>query len=118
MARIANYRNFSSEMAGSPDVSPITVEYFAFPGDRLSSLTDQGLIDLATLELERLSIVGKDRLIKAFVVRSAKAYRVIEIGYQEHVSMIKSWLDHLKNLLPIGRSGMFKYNNQDHAIAT
>ena len=23
-----------------------------------------------------------------------------------------------RNLLPIGRSGMFKYNNQDHAMAT
>jgi hypothetical protein len=29
-----------------------------------------------------------------------------------------AWLDQLENLLPIGRSGMFKYNNQDHAIAT
>jgi hypothetical protein len=31
---------------------------------------------------------------------------------------VKSWLDDFENLLPIGRSGMFKYNNQDHAIAT
>ena len=30
----------------------------------------------------------------------------------------KSWLDQFQNLLPIGRSGMFKYNNQDHAMAT
>ena len=51
-------------------------------------------------------------------MRSAKAYPVIEIGCQRHVSVIKSWLDRLENLLPIGRSGMFKYNNQDHAIAT
>ena len=34
VARIANYRNFSPEMAGSDDVSPLTVEYFASPGDR------------------------------------------------------------------------------------
>jgi hypothetical protein len=30
----------------------------------------------------------------------------------------KNWLSQFDNLLPIGRSGMFKYNNQDHAMAT
>ena len=27
-------------------------------------------------------------------------------------------IDQFENLLPIGRAGMFKYNNQDHAMAT
>jgi UDP-galactopyranose mutase len=52
------------------------------------------------------------------VVRSEKAYPVMELGYEQHISIIKSWLKRFTNLLPIGRSGMFKYNNQDHAIAT
>ena len=34
------------------------------------------------------------------------------------MATIKARLDRLENLLPIGRAGMFKYNNQDHAIAT
>ena len=42
----------------------------------------------------------------------------MEIGHQAHVATIKAWLDQFENLLPIGRSGMFKYNNQDHAMAT
>jgi hypothetical protein len=29
LARIANYRNFSPAMAGTDDLSPLTVEYFA-----------------------------------------------------------------------------------------
>ena len=63
----------------------------------------------------------KDRnatLWSSFVVRSEKAYPVIEIGYQEKIEIIKAYLDKFENLLPIGRSGMFKYNNQDHAMAT
>ena len=32
--------------------------------------------------------------------------------------MIKDWLSGLPNITAIGRSGMFKYNNQDHAMAT
>jgi protoporphyrinogen oxidase len=54
----------------------------------------------------------------AFVVRSEKAYPVIERGFREKIDTIKAYLDQFENLLPIGRSGMFKYNNQDHAMAT
>jgi protoporphyrinogen oxidase len=118
LARVTSYRNFSQAMAGSSDVSPITVEYFVFPGDDLSSLDDDSLIEMAMRELQQLRLLTRDRLIDGFVVRSEKAYPVMEIGYQTHVATIKSWLDRLENLLPIGRGGMFKYNNQDHAIAT
>jgi protoporphyrinogen oxidase len=118
LARISNYRNFSSEMASSPEISPLTVEYFSFPGDALSSSTDHRLIETATDELQRLGILTRERLVNAFVVRSEKAYPVIEVGHEAHLATVKAWLDGLENLLPIGRSGMFKYNNQDHAIAT
>ncbi len=39
-------------------------------------------------------------------------------GFQEKIDLIKEWLDTMENFLPIGRSGMFKYNNQDHDMAT
>ena len=35
-----------------------------------------------------------------------------------YVEIIRNWIKGFQNLIPIGRSGMFKYNNQDHAIAT
>ena len=118
VARIANYRNFSSAMAATPDVSPLTVEYFATPGDVLSLSSDEALIARAVDELCRLRILERDAVKDAFVVRSDKAYPSLEIGHQGHVAILKEWLDQFENLLPIGRSGMFKYNNQDHAMAT
>jgi UDP-galactopyranose mutase len=60
----------------------------------------------------------RSRVTGGFVVRSEKAYPVIEIGYEAHIARIRGWLATFTNLLPIGRSGMFKYNNQDHAMAT
>jgi protoporphyrinogen oxidase len=51
-------------------------------------------------------------------VRNRKVYPVIAIGHERPLAVIKQWLDRFENLLPIGRSGMFKYNNQDHAMAT
>lgn len=118
LARIANYRNFSPEMAGGESISPITVEYFATPGDELSSATDEAMIERAVGELTTLRLIEKDQVRAGFVVRSAKAYPLMHIGHQEKVAAIKHWLDGFDNLLPIGRSGMFKYNNQDHAMAT
>jgi protoporphyrinogen oxidase len=118
MARIANYRNFSADMAAQPDLSPLTVEYFVFDGDEISRSTDECLIRRATDELHSTGIVKRDQILAGFVVRSPKAYPVIEIGHRQHVETIKVWLDQFENLLPIGRSGMFKYNNQDHAMAT
>jgi len=117
MARISDYRNFSQGMSPSADRHPLTVEYFCFAGDEIWESSDAELLDRGIAELERMGIaVG--RISGSFVVRSEKAYPVIEIGYQEKIEIIKAYLDKFENLLPIGRSGMFKYNNQDHAIAT
>ncbi len=118
MARISNYANFSPAMASRPGLSPMTVEYFTTPGDGIWEAPDAALKERAIAELEHMGIVGRSQVVGAFVVRSAKAYPVIEIGYERHIEIIKAWLDGLENLLPIGRSGMFKYNNQDHAMYT
>ena len=118
MARIANYANFSPAMSSRPGISPLTVEYFCFPHDQVWDAPDDALIERAKRELAHMKILQPDQVLKGFVVRSDKAYPVIEIGYERHIATIKGWLDQFQNLLPIGRSGMFKYNNQDHAMAT
>ena len=117
-ARVANYRNFSAAMAGGRDVSPLTVEYFAFPGDDFDRLTDSALIGLAGQELDRLGLVRAGQLSEGFVVRSPGAYPLLELGHERHIAVIRDWLAGFANLLPIGRAGMFKYNNQDHAMMT
>ncbi|MFN7926573.1 MAG: FAD-dependent oxidoreductase [Blastocatellia bacterium] len=118
MARIANYRNFSHAMADRLDVSPLTIEYFTFKGDEVWRQSDEELVAMAGQELAQMNIAKPGQVLSGFVVRSEKAYPVIETGFQQHIDTIKQWLDRFENLTPIGRSGMFKYNNQDHAIYT
>ena len=116
MARISDYRNFSQEMGETADSHPMTVEYFCFPDDEIWTSSDAALVQRAVDELATMGIMaGPER---GFVVRSEKAYPVIERGFAEKIETIKAYLDQFENLLPIGRSGMFKYNNQDHAMAT
>jgi UDP-galactopyranose mutase len=38
--------------------------------------------------------------------------------YAKNIEKIRGHLDKIKNLQPIGRYGMFKYNNMDHSILT
>jgi protoporphyrinogen oxidase len=118
MARICDYQNFSKEMGREPDCHPLTIEYFVHPEEDLWAASDAALVELAAKELTFMGLVDPSKIIDRMVVRSAKAYPVIEIGFQEKINLIKDWLDRFENLLPIGRSGMFKYNNQDHAMAT
>ena len=118
MVRVSGYRNFSPAMAAAPDIHPLTAEYLCFADDWLWKASDAELIDLAQRELNSMKLLSGAAIVDAFVIRSPKAYPVIEAGYADKVATIKRWLDGFDNFLPIGRSGMFKYNNQDHAMAT
>ena len=116
MARIADFTNFSDEMSEKGKY-PLTLEYFCFEEDEIWNQNNSDIINFALKELRNI-FDEEFNVIHSEVSRNAKAYPVIETGYQEHIDVIKNWLAGLHNITAIGRSGMFKYNNQDHAMAT
>jgi len=116
MARISDFTNFSDDMSEEGKY-PLTLEYFCFEEDEIWNKNNSDIIDFALKELK--SIFNEEfNVVHSEVSRNAKAYPVIKTGYQEHIDVIKIWLADLHNITAIGRSGMFKYNNQDHAMAT
>ena len=116
MARISDFTNFSDDMSEEGKY-PLTLEYFCFEEDEIWNKNNSDIIDFALKELK--SIFDEEfNVVHSEVSRNAKAYPVIKTGYQEHIDVIKIWLADLHNITAIGRSGMFKYNNQDHAMAT
>jgi len=116
MARIADFTNFSKFMSNENSY-PLTLEYFCFENDELWTSDNRSLIEFALSELR--NIFDKEfNVIHSAVSRNPKAYPVIRTGYEEHINIIKNWLKTIPNITAIGRSGMFKYNNQDHAMAT
>ena len=116
MARIADFTNFSDDMSEKGKY-PLTLEYFCFEEDEIWNQNNSDIINFALKELRNI-FDEEFNVIHSEVSRNAKAYPVIETGYQEHIDVIKNWLTGLHNITAIGRSGMFKYNNQDHAMAT
>ena len=81
--------------------------------------SDADLIALAKKELAIIGLAQEDEILDGCVVRQKKAYPVYDEGYRERVGSIRDELAaRYPTLHLVGRNGMHKYNNQDHAMMT
>ncbi len=119
VGRIQNFRSWSPEMVPDESVACVGLEYFCFEGDGLWSMADADLIALATAELVQLGLVSADQVFGGAVVRQEKAYPVYDEDYASHVAAVRHELEARHPTLHlVGRNGMHRYNNQDHAMMT
>ncbi len=116
--RVQNFRSWSPEMV-RPGMSCLGLEYFCFEGDGMWTMADQDLIALAKKEIAQIGLVAIEDVVDACVVRQPKAYPVYDDSYRENIAMIRLDLEgSYPTLHMVGRNGMHKYNNQDHAMMT
>jgi protoporphyrinogen oxidase len=119
VGRIQNFKSWSPEMVPDPAMTCYGLEYFCFEGDGLWSSPDEELMQLATRELEQIGLASAADIVDGYVVRQKKAYPVYDGDYRQHVAVIRAELEsRYPGLSVIGRNGMHKYNNQDHAVMT
>ena len=119
VGRIQNFRSWSPEMVPNPEQSCLGLEYFCFEGDGLWNASDEELMDLGKKELAKIGLATVEDVRDGCVVRQKKAYPVYDDGYKQNVETIRSELaDKYPTLHLVGRNGMHKYNNQDHAMMT
>ncbi len=77
------------------------------------------LIALATAEMATLGLVRPEQVIGGAVVRQEKAYPVYDDDYAANVDVMRRELEQTAPTLHlVGRNGMHRYNNQDHAMMT
>ncbi|HTV38540.1 MAG TPA: NAD(P)/FAD-dependent oxidoreductase [Xanthobacteraceae bacterium] len=118
VGRVQNFRSWSPEMVPQ-GMSCLGLEYFCFEGDGLWSAPDSDLVALAKQEVAKIGLVSPDDVVDACVVRQAKAYPVYDEDYRDNVDTIRRDLEgSYPTLHVIGRNGMHRYNNQDHAMMT
>jgi len=118
VARIQNFKNWSPHMVPDGRKTCLGLEYFCFEGDDLWTMSDAALTALARREVETLGLARAADVEDGAVVRMPKAYPVYDAPYPAALQEIRSFLDRLENLQLIGRSGLHKYNNQDHSMLT
>jgi len=119
VGRIQNFKSWSPEMVPDPALGCYGLEYFCFEGDDLWSKPDSELVPFAWRELQKLGLSEGCQMVKGYVVRERKAYPVYDEHYVGHIENIRKAIsENLDHLHLIGRNGMHKYNNQDHAMMT
>src|SRR3954466_14390099 len=118
VGRVQNFRSWSPETV-PPGMSCLGLEYFCFEGDNLWNAGDADLIALAKKEIAQIGLINAEDVVDACVVRQPKAYPVYDDAYRDNVAMIRLDIESTYPTLHlVGRNGMHKYNNQDHAMMT
>ncbi len=119
VGRIQNFRSWSPEMVPDENLACLGLEYFCFEGDGLWGASDGELIGLAKKELEQIGLATWNDIKDGCVVRQKKAYPVYDDSYRFNVDTIREDITaNYPRLHLVGRNGMHKYNNQDHAMMT
>ena len=95
----------------------ITMEYYATKGDKLSSMDDNCLIELALNECKKFNLFYKKDVIFSKVVRESCAFPVYSGSYGQ-IDKIQKLIFDIKNLHLIGRNGQYKCVNMDEAMAS
>ncbi len=119
VGRIQNFKSWSPEMVPDASLCCYGLEYFCFEGDGLWSSSDAALIEQAKQELAKIGLAQPEDVLDGCVVRQPKAYPVYDDDYAAHVAAIREEMEtRFPTLHLVGRNGMHKYNNQDHAMMT
>jgi protoporphyrinogen oxidase len=119
VGRVQNYKSWSPDMVPDPKFCCYGLEYFCFEGDGLWTSSDEELITLAKKELEQVQLGSQADAVDGCVIRQQKAYPVYDDDYKRNVDTVRRALDaQFPTMHLVGRNGMHKYNNQDHAMMT
>lgn len=118
VGRIQNFNNWSPYMVPDNGTTCLGLEYFCFDTDPLWGTSDKKLIERGAEELEKIGLASKSDVIDGAVVRVEKTYPVYDDAYEEAMPIIKDAFSAFTNVYPVGRNGMHRYNNQDHAMLT
>lgn len=113
--RLTDFAHFDAQMSPEGHTG-ICLEIAAFPEDPIWSAPDEQVIERTRLDLDRVGILGKDVECEAIVARHPYAYPLQTIGYLERVSDMLEDIRKLKNLVTIGRQGMYRYCNMNECV--
>jgi len=118
VGRIQNFGSWSPYLVKEGRTC-LGLEFFVNEGDDMWTKSDEDLVEQGKRELQQLGLADASRVEAGYVVRMPKAYPVYDEYYKANVAILRDWIaENAPNLMPTGRNGMHKYNNQDHSMMT
>jgi protoporphyrinogen oxidase len=118
VGRIQNFKNWSPDMVPDASKTSLGLEYFCTEGDSLWNQRDEDLIELGKREVDRIGLAKYGDIEDGCVFRVPKSYPIYDSDYREHLAVVREYVESFGNLQTVGRNGLHRYNNQDHAMLT
>jgi protoporphyrinogen oxidase len=118
LGRIQNFKNWSPQMVPDLTKTSLGLEYFCTEGDELWGMSDADLIELGKRELDRIGLTSPADIEDGCVFRVPKAYPIYDSEYRDYLASVRNFVGSVENYQTIGRNGLHRYNNQDHAMLT
>lgn len=118
VGRIQNFKNWSPDMVPNPAHTSLGLEYFCNEGDETWTKADADLIEQGKREIAQIGLANYEDVIDGAVFRVEKSYPVYDGDYGHYLETIKEYIAEFENFQTIGRNGLHRYNNQDHAMLT
>ncbi len=85
----------------------LTFEMCCDHGDEDWNRPDRELVDLALADCARISGLSRELLLESSVIRTADAYPVYALGFEEKLGVVFGALSAAENLYSTGRQGLF-----------
>lgn len=114
--RMTNFNNRSPYQIQDKERTFVVMEYWDDPTGELRSKSDNELCALARQEIHTITNVDETKITDFKIIRLPHGYPILIDGYTEFLDEVQKYAKTLDNLQLIGRSGSFKYNNQDHSL--
>jgi protoporphyrinogen oxidase len=104
----AKNRNITMSPSGKTSV---IVEIPCQEGDRFWTKKDDKLIRMVRSQLIDTGLIQENKILDAVVFRMKNAYPILELGFEEKVQGIFTFLKDFENLRISGRNGKFLYTH-------
>jgi protoporphyrinogen oxidase len=113
--RMTEFAHFGASMS-PPGTTGLALEVSCVPGDGTWEASDAEIAERSIAGLEALSVLRRGELIGYDVVRQRHAYPIQIQGFIEKAHDLLDALSEVKNLVTIGRQGLFRYCNMNECL--
>ena len=113
--RISNIRRFCASLCPD-DENIIACEMTCHFGDATWNLSDDQLTELVVNGMSEDGFLGKDEVVKSYVLRRRHAYPFYTVDYKRHLRSVQAYINSVPGLTSLGRTGGFKYMDIDQCI--
>jgi protoporphyrinogen oxidase len=104
-----------SRNTAPPGCASVLAEITYNEGDAVSEMNDEQVVDHVTSSLEGMGIIKPGIVLSRGVYRQKFAYVVYDLGYRDHIKVIRNYFEE-KNISLVGRFSQFEYLNMDGCI--